>query len=187
MTRVRSVFAALSLALTLALSLAVAMPRALVAQQAPAAPRDTLVVTPEGLRAGAPTKATDPALEARTSAVASGLRCPVCQGLSIQDSPSELAQQMRSLVRDQLAAGKTDEEVRAYFISKYGEWILLEPKASGFNLLVYALPVLLVVGGLGFIITLVRRWTVAPALGDASDASYASDRDAADGGENSTT
>ena len=126
------------------------------------------MVTPEGLRPGATNTPTDPALETRTSEVASGLRCPVCQGLSIQDSPSELAQQMRSLVRDQLAAGKTPEEVRAYFISKYGEWILLEPEASGFNVLVYLLPVLLVLGGLGFIVTLVRRWTVAPVEGDVA-------------------
>ena len=79
------------------------------------------MITAEGLRAADTNRPTDPALEKRTSEVASALRCPVCQGLSIQDSPSELAQQMRSLVRDQLAAGKSPEEVRRYFISKYGE------------------------------------------------------------------
>ena len=104
----------------------------------------------------------DSALEARTSAVASQLRCPVCQGLSIQDSPSELAQQMRSLVRDQLRAGKTPEDVRAYFISKYGEWILLEPRATGMNVLVYALPAIAVIGGLVVIVVAVRRWTRQP-------------------------
>ena len=106
-----------------------------------------------------PAAAADSALEARTSAVASELRCPVCQGVSIQDSPSELAQQMRSLVKEQLAAGKSPDDVRAYFVSKYGEWILLEPKARGFNLLVYALPVLLIMGGLGVVAVVVRRWT----------------------------
>ena len=103
--------------------------------------------------------ANDSALEARTSSVAAQLRCPVCQGLSIQDSPSELAQQMRSLARDQLAQGKTPDEVKAYFVSKYGEWILLAPKARGFNLLAYAVPVLVVIVG-GVVIALaVRRWT----------------------------
>lgn len=101
----------------------------------------------------------DTALEARTSAVAAQLRCPVCQGLSIQDSPAELAQQMRSLVRDQLAAGKTPDQVKAYFISKYGEWILLAPKPSGFNLLAYLIPVLVVLGGGVAIALAVRRWT----------------------------
>jgi cytochrome c-type biogenesis protein CcmH len=105
---------------------------------------------------------SDSALEARTSAVAAQLRCPVCQGLSIQDSPSELSQQMRSLVKDQLKAGKSPDEVKAYFVSKYGEWILLEPKPRGFNLLVYALPVLLVAGGIGLITVMVRRWTRPP-------------------------
>ncbi len=101
----------------------------------------------------------DSILEARTAEVASQLRCPVCQGLSIQDSPSELSQQMRAVVKDQLRAGKTPDEVKAYFISKYGEWILLEPKAHGFNALVYALPVLLVAVGLGVIFIAVRKWT----------------------------
>jgi cytochrome c-type biogenesis protein CcmH len=101
----------------------------------------------------------DSALEARTSAVATQLRCPVCQGLSIQDSPSELAQSMRSLVRDQLAQGKTPEQVKAYFVSKYGEWILLTPAPHGFNLLAYAIPVLIVLGGGAFILLAVRRWT----------------------------
>jgi cytochrome c-type biogenesis protein CcmH len=102
---------------------------------------------------------TDSSLEARTTAVASTLRCPVCQGESIQDSPSELAQQMRSVVRDRLRAGQTPDEVRAYFVSRYGEWILLQPKMTGLNILLYVLPVALVVGGLILIVILVRRWT----------------------------
>lgn len=105
----------------------------------------------------------DPALEAATKEVASQLRCPVCQGVSIQDSPSELAQQMRTVVKEQLAAGKSGEQVKDYFISKYGEWILLEPKAAGFNMLVYALPALLVLGGGVMLVFLVKKWTAAPA------------------------
>lgn len=109
---------------------------------------------------GAP---TDSALEAQTAQVASQLRCPVCQGLSIQDSPSELSQQMRAVVKDQLRAGRTPDQVKAYFISKYGEWILLEPRPAGFNLLVYALPILLILAGLGVIIAAVRKWTRPPS------------------------
>ncbi|MEO8333426.1 MAG: cytochrome c-type biogenesis protein CcmH [bacterium] len=103
--------------------------------------------------------ARDSALEARTSAVAAQLRCPVCQGLSIQDSPSELAQSMRSVVRDQLAAGKTPDEIEAYFVSKYGEWILLAPKPEGFNIVAYAIPVLAVLCGGAAIALAVRKWT----------------------------
>lgn len=104
----------------------------------------------------------DSILEARTAEVAKQLRCPVCQGLSIQDSPSELSQQMRAVVKDQLRAGKTPDEVKAFFVSKYGEWILLEPKPSGFNLLVYAVPVILIMLGLGIVFVAVRRWTQPP-------------------------
>jgi cytochrome c-type biogenesis protein CcmH len=104
----------------------------------------------------------DSLLEARTAVVAAQLRCPVCQGLSIQDSPSELSQQMKAVVKDQLRAGKSPDEVKAYFVSKYGEWILLEPKPTGFNILVYALPVLLVALGLGVIFVSVRKWTQPP-------------------------
>ena len=103
----------------------------------------------------------DSILEARTTAVAAELRCPVCQGLSIQDSPSELSQEMRGMVRDQLRAGKTPAEVKAFFVSKYGEWILLTPTAQGFNLLLYILPFALLLGGAAVIVVVVRRWTHA--------------------------
>lgn len=101
----------------------------------------------------------DAALEVRTAAVASTLRCPVCQGESIQDSPAELAQQMRAVVRERLRAGETPEQIQAYFVSKYGEWILLEPRMTGLNIALYAWPVALVVGGLVLVVILVRRWT----------------------------
>lgn len=106
-----------------------------------------------------PTVQPDSALEAMTTALASELRCPVCQGNSIQDSPSELAQQMRDLIRDQLRAGKTPDEVRAYFVDKYGEWILLAPKAQGLNLIVYIVPFVAILLG-GFVVwRTVQKWT----------------------------
>lgn len=110
-----------------------------------------------------PTVATvaDSALDAQTAAVASTLRCPVCQGESIEDSPSDLARQMRAVVRDRLRAGETPDQVKAYFASKYGEWILLEPTMKGLNIMLYAIPVLLVVGGLALVAFLVRRWTAS--------------------------
>ena len=119
----------------------------------------TLVLAIVSSSAAAQQSAADSVLEARTTAVASQLRCPVCQGLSIQDSPSELSQSMRAVVRDQLKAGKSPDEVKTYFISKYGEWILLEPKPRGFNILVYALPIALVTAGLGVVYFSVRKWT----------------------------
>lgn len=94
-----------------------------------------------------------------TTALASELRCPVCQGNSIQDSPSELAQQMRDLIRDQLRDGKTPDEVRAYFVARYGEWILLSPRAEGLNLIVYLIPLAAVLVGGAVVWRAVRRWT----------------------------
>ena len=109
------------------------------------------------------TTTADSALEAQTTAVASTLRCPVCQGESLQDSPSDLARQMRDVVRDKLRAGETPDEVRAYFVSRYGEWILLEPTMKGLNILLYVIPGLLVVGGLVLVAFLVRRWSTPEA------------------------
>lgn len=119
---------------------------------------------PATVPATAPRNAADADLEERTTAVASTLRCPVCQGESIQDSPSQLAQDMRALVREQLRAGKTPEEVKAYFVGRYGEWILLEPRMTGLNVLLYVFPVALVLGGLVLVALLVKKWsTPAPS------------------------
>lgn len=114
---------------------------------------------PASIADRARTRSADTALEARTSEVAATLRCPVCQGESIQESPSALAQQMRAVVRDRLRAGQTPDEVRAYFVSRYGEWILLEPTMKGLNLVLYVLPIVLIGGGLVLVVFLVRRWT----------------------------
>lgn len=90
--------------------------------------------------------------------LAAELRCPVCQGLSLQDSPSELSQEMRDVIRAQLEEGRTKEEVKAYFVSKYGEWILMQPKAEGFNLAVYVLPVVGLLAGAAFLFLTARKW-----------------------------
>ena len=104
-------------------------------------------------------QASDSVLEARVRQVASELRCPVCQGESIQDSPAALAQEMKAIVREQLAAGRTPDEVKAYFVDKYGEWILLRPKARGWNVMVYLLPLLALLGGAVVIARATRRWS----------------------------
>lgn len=105
----------------------------------------------------------DSILDARTREVASGLRCPVCQGESIEQSPSELAVELKKVVREQLAAGRTPEQVREYFVARYGEWILLEPQPTGFNATIYVVPPLLLLVGAVVIVVLLRRWTRAGA------------------------
>ena len=66
---------------------------------------------------------------------------------------------MRAVVRGRLRSGETPDQVKAYFVSRYGEWILLEPTMTGLNILLYVIPVLLVIGGLALVVFLVRRWT----------------------------
>ena len=104
-------------------------------------------------------------LEDQVRAIAADLRCPVCQNLSVADSPSELAQQMRSIIEQQLKEGKSPEQVRAYFVSKYGEWILLAPKPRGFNLLLWVLPYFALVGGIWLIYLLDYNMSVAVGVG----------------------
>ena len=101
----------------------------------------------------------DSLLDDSVRAVALSLRCPVCQGESIQESPAPLAKEMRELVRAQMAAGRSSDQVKAYFVSKYGEWILLHPKARGLNLTVYVVPILVIGGGALLILVQAKRWT----------------------------
>src|SRR5262245_16434449 len=100
--------------------------------------------------------------------VSAQLRCVVCQNLSVADSPSEMAAQMRAIVRERLEAGETPEQVREYFVARYGEWILLAPRRTGFNLLVWGCPLAALAVGFTVVALLLRRWTrrrrVAAAL-----------------------
>jgi cytochrome c-type biogenesis protein CcmH len=87
-------------------------------------------------------------IEDRVQAIAAGLRCPVCQNLSVADSPSRLAGEMRREIDAQVRAGRSDEEIRAFFVDRYGEWVLLEPTRRGLNLLPWLVPVVGLLGGL---------------------------------------
>ncbi|MFQ5542604.1 MAG: cytochrome c-type biogenesis protein CcmH, partial [Candidatus Binatia bacterium] len=112
----------------------------------------TLLLLPMGLQA----QSVD--LEEQARRIAAELRCPVCQNLSVADSPSEMAQQMRALIREQLKEGKSPEQIKAYFTSKYGEWVLLAPTKEGFSLLVWILPFIALTGGILLVILVARRW-----------------------------
>lgn len=117
---------------------------------------------------------TDPeeaALDALAAEVASGLRCPVCRNQSIVESNAELSREMHRVVRDKLAAGETPEQVEAYFVSRYGEWILLQPQARGINLLVYGLPLIALILGFFFARNRLHKWARSGEEGAAPDAS----------------
>ena len=117
------------------------------------------------LLATSPVAAQPPATnveDPRLYEIASQLRCVVCQNLSVADSPSEMASQMRGIVRERLAAGDTPEQVVQYFVDKYGEWILLEPRRAGFNWIVWLAPFAALAVGLALFVVVVRRWTRRP-------------------------
>lgn len=110
------------------------------------------------------------ALTAETNAVSKHLRCPVCQGLSVADSPSESALAMKAEVQDLVAQGYSQTQVLDYFEASYGEFIRLEPKAEGLNLLVWIAPGLALVGGLGWVAaTMRRRGAASPGLEAAAE------------------
>ncbi len=85
--------------------------------------------------------------ELRYEGLANQLRCPTCQGLSVLDSTAPFSNQIKSIVKDQMALGKTDQEVLDFFSTKYGFWILREPPREGFSLLAWILPGFFLVAG----------------------------------------
>ena len=85
----------------------------------------------------APTLASAQGLEQETREIARLLRCPVCQNISVADSPSELAGDMRVLIGKQLAAGQSREQIITYFVDRYGEEVLLDPPKAGFSQLIW--------------------------------------------------
>ncbi|CAG0994019.1 MAG: cytochrome c-type biogenesis protein CcmH [Rhizobiaceae bacterium] len=100
----------------------------------------------------------DPALEARARALSAELRCMVCQNQSIDDSDASLARDLRILVRERIKAGDSDEQVLAYIVARYGEFVLLKPRFSLRNALLWGTPlVLLVIGGVVLAVSIRRR------------------------------
>ncbi len=98
-------------------------------------------------------------LDRVTNEVSSRMRCPVCQALSVADSPTPSAVAMKVEVRQFLAAGYTDTQILTYFEHSYGEFIRLEPKAKGFNLLVWILPIAGLIAGVMVVMRRVKRPT----------------------------
>lgn len=114
------------------------------------------------LAAAAGPLAAPQTLEEQVRAVASQLRCPVCQNESVADSPSELAGQMREEIRRRLHQGEPPKMIIAYFVSRYGEWILLDPPRRGLGWALWLAPVALFAIGVLTAARFVRR-KVGPA------------------------
>ena len=99
----------------------------------------------------------------RVQAVASTLRCPVCSGLTVADSPSRLAAEMRRTIAADLAAGQTPDQIRTTFAASYGEWVVLEPPKRGLDLSIWATALIVLAGGVWALIATIRRLTRSAA------------------------
>jgi len=123
----------------------------------------------------APPLAEDPVVEARVMHLASVLRCLVCQNQTLADSNAELAVDLRNQLREQVKAGRSDEQIIDYLVTRYGDFVLYRPPMKATTVLLWVGPFLLLVGGLAALgLTLRRRaraqGAAAEAEGGAADA-----------------
>lgn len=113
----------------------------------------------------------DPALESRARALSEGLRCPVCRNESIDESNASISRDLRLLLRERLVAGDTDAEALQYLVDRYGDYILLNPKVEGANILLWlAAPIMLILaGGVAFVTIRGRATAAGPDDLDAEE------------------
>ena len=104
----------------------------------------------------------DPVLEARAREITAGLRCVVCRNESVDDSNADIARDIRLMVRERLVAGDTDPQAVQYMVDRFGEYILLTPRADGSNLILWVSGPLLLALGLGLAWGAARRRKPGP-------------------------
>ena len=112
----------------------------------------------------------DPALEARARSISRELRCLVCQNQSIDDSNADLAHDLRMIVRERLAAGDSDAQVKAYLVARYGDFVLLDPPFETKTLMLWLGPAILLLLGAGGVYALLRRRPAAAPEAPLSEA-----------------
>ncbi len=110
------------------------------------------------------TQALADSLDDQARRIGKMLQCPVCSGVSIAESPSDLAHEMMKVVRSKLEQGETEEQIVQYFVERYGEGVLREPPRRGTALLVWSLPPLILVLGTIVLYTVLRSWNRRTSL-----------------------
>ncbi|WP_367575998.1 cytochrome c-type biogenesis protein [Phenylobacterium montanum] len=105
----------------------------------------------------------NPSQEAHARALFQQVRCVVCQNESIDDSEADVARDLRRAIREQVASGASDDQIRAYLVARYGEFVLLKPRLSLGNSLLWLAPFALVLAGLGVFAWRARNAPAAPA------------------------
>lgn len=102
----------------------------------------------------------DPALEARAREISRDIRCPVCQGESIDDSSAPISRDLRIIIRERIMAGDTDAEVVDYIVARYGEFVLFNPRAEGSNLILWLAGPALFLAAIAVAVAAQRRRTI---------------------------
>ena len=103
-------------------------------------------------------------LDYETRRIAKRLQCPVCESVTVADSPSELAGQMRAVIRRKLEQGESEQEILAYFVERYGEGALVEPPRHGLGLALWVAPGIALAAGAGLLAVLFRHWSRRDSL-----------------------
>src|SRR5262249_24272123 len=116
-------------------------------------------------------------LHERTQEVAALLRCPVCQGLSVADSPSEMAVNMKGQVRELLYRGFTQEQILGYFQRSYGRSVRLKPKMTDVSAAVWILPLLAIAIGVVSVVIKAKKLEAAPATRNSPPATQSEPED----------
>lgn len=114
----------------------------------------------------------DPALEARARGISKDIRCPVCQGESIDDSNAPISRDLRLIIRERIVAGDTDAEVVDYIVARYGEFVLFNPRAEGSNLILWLAGPALFLAAIAVAVAAQRRRLAMPEtrLSEAEEA-----------------
>nr|WP_188914044.1 cytochrome c-type biogenesis protein [Salinarimonas ramus] len=121
-----------------------------------------LAFVPQAASALSPSEMLDdPALEERAREVSKGLRCLVCQNQSIDDSDAPLARDLRTLVRERIEAGDTNDQVVEFVVDRYGDFVLLRPPVNAYTIALWVAPTLVLIAGAAGLVLTIRRRRIA--------------------------
>ncbi len=112
---------------------------------------------------------SDPVLESRAREISRDLRCPVCQGESIDDSSAPISRDLRLAVRERLVAGDSDAEVVDYIVTRFGEFVLFNPRSTGSSLILWLAGPAMLLAGLGIAYATTRKGATAPEAAVLTD------------------
>jgi cytochrome c-type biogenesis protein CcmH len=110
------------------------------------------------------------AQEQRAETIGRQLRCLVCQNEDIEDSGADLARDLRRIVREQVAAGKSDQQVTDWMVARYGNFVRLRPPFDAFTLALWGMPVIALLAGFGIALLARRPRSAPPPLSEAEQA-----------------